>query len=147
MSKIRVTKVFTFDMAHALDGYNGLCKNIHGHTYHFSLTVLGTVCDNEERPDNGMVIDFGLLKQLVKESILDKFDHALVLKQSSVFLKSENIRSNERFITTPFQPTCENLLLYFVNTIGQLLPSQITLVAARLDETPTSYAEWFLNDQ
>lgn len=133
-------------MAHALDRYNGLCKNIHGHTYHFSLTVLGTVCDNEERPDNGMVIDFGLLKQLVKETIIEKFDHALVLKQSSAFL-TENIASNERLIITLFQPTCENLLMYFVKSLKQVFPTEVTLVAARLDETPTSYAEWLLNDQ
>lgn len=147
MPKIRVTKVFTFDMAHALDGYSGLCKNIHGHTYHLRITVLGFVRNNHAHPNNGMVVDFGVLKQLVKKTILDKFDHSLVLKDTSAFLQSGNIIANEKLITTAFQPTCENLLIHFVTDVREALPPEVRLVAARLDETPTSYAEWFLSDQ
>ncbi len=147
MSKIRVTKVFIFDMAHALDGYNGLCKNIHGHTYHLRVTVSGSVHNDDKQPDNGMVIDFGNLKQLVREEILDKFDHSLVLKDTSAFLQSGSIPSGEKLIRTPFQPSCENLLIHFVSAIEHTLPPEVRLVAMRLDETPTSYAEWFLSDQ
>ncbi|MEZ4890973.1 MAG: 6-carboxytetrahydropterin synthase [Crocinitomicaceae bacterium] len=143
MSAIRITKSFTFDMAHALEGYNGLCKNIHGHTYVLHVTVLGKPIDENSNPENGLVMDFGDLKKIVKKGVLDTFDHALVIKEGSSILKSLNLTENERLITTPFQPSCENLLIHYVGIIKSLLPQQVKLVAVRLNETPTSYAEWF----
>ncbi|HNS43287.1 MAG TPA: 6-carboxytetrahydropterin synthase [Taishania sp.] len=147
MSAIRITKSFTFDMAHALEGYNGLCKNIHGHTYVLHVTVLGKPIDENSNPENGLVMDFGDLKKIVKKGVLDTFDHALVIKEGSSILKSLNLTENERLITTPFQPSCENLLIHYVGIIQSLLPQQVKLVAVRLNETPTSYAEWLLEDQ
>jgi 6-pyruvoyltetrahydropterin/6-carboxytetrahydropterin synthase len=147
MSAIRITKSFTFDMAHALEGYNGLCKNIHGHTYVLHVTVLGKPIDENSNPENGLVMDFGDLKKIVKKGVLDTFDHALVIKEGSCILKSLNLTENERLITTPFQPSCENLLIHYVGIIQSLLPQQVKLVAVRLNETPTSYAEWLLEDQ
>lgn len=147
MSAIRITKSFTFDMAHALEGYNGLCKNIHGHTYVLHVTVLGKPIDENSNPENGLVMDFGDLKKIVKKGVLDTFDHALVIKEGSSILKSLNLTENERLITTPFQPSCENLLIHYVGIIKSLLPQQVKLVAVRLNETPTSYAEWLLEDQ
>lgn len=144
---VRVTKVFSFDMAHALDEYDGLCKNIHGHTYHLRITVKGKVLVQEKHPSNGMVIDFGLLKKLVKEIILDRFDHALVLKESSNLITEELLKNNQRFIQTTFQPSCENLLTHFVALLQPELPKSVELTSMRLDETPTSFAEWFLSDQ
>lgn len=147
MSLVRITKEFSFDMAHALEGYNGLCKNIHGHTYHLRVTIAGKVKNEAGHPEDGLVIDFSTLKAIVKQEILDKFDHAIVLMQGSGLLHSVNEKMNERLIVTPFQPSCENLLLHFVNLLKPLLPADVQLIAARLDETPTSYAEWYLSDQ
>lgn len=148
MSKIRVTKTFSFDMAHALDGYDGLCKNIHGHTYHFSITLLGDVLNEIGHPKNGFVLDFSLLKSIVKESILDIFDHSLVLfNESKIAIEGNMTLYSERVIYTVYQPTCENLLLDFKDRILEKLPKEVELIIARLDETPTSYAEWFSSDQ
>ena len=94
-----------------------------------------------------MVVDFGDLKRIVKKEILEKFDHSLVLMEGSAILHSINSKINERLILTPFQPSCENLLVHFVSILKPLLPKEIELIAARLDETPTSYSEWFLADQ
>lgn len=148
MPKLRVTKSFTFDMAHALEGYDGLCKHIHGHTYHLSISLLGEVKNELGHPKNGFVMDFKELKELVKANVLDVFDHSLVLNEMSVFLENKNYHySNDRVILTPFQPTCENLLLHFVSIIENCLPQKVELVSVRLDETPTSYAEWLKSDQ
>ncbi|MCO5258785.1 MAG: 6-carboxytetrahydropterin synthase [Crocinitomicaceae bacterium] len=147
MSVVRISKTFTFDMAHALEGYNGLCKNIHGHTYVLRVTVLGQPLTDNTHPENGLVMDFGDLKRIVNKVVLDKFDHALVIKEGSAILKSLDLSVNERLITTPFQPSCENLLLHYVELIQSMLPQQVKLVSARLNETPTSYAEWLLEDQ
>ena len=41
-ARIRLTKEFTFETGHALYGYDGLCKNVHGHSYKLAVTVIGT---------------------------------------------------------------------------------------------------------
>ncbi|MBP7509547.1 MAG: 6-carboxytetrahydropterin synthase, partial [Prolixibacteraceae bacterium] len=46
MAKIRVTKYYDFEMAHALWNYDGLCKNIHGHSYKLHITVIGEPIDD-----------------------------------------------------------------------------------------------------
>ena len=134
-------------MAHALYGYDGPCKNIHGHTYHLSVTLMGKPIMDNNDVKLGMVIDFGDLKKIVKERIINIYDHALVLNEQAPYSKSEVIANEfEKVILVPFQPTCENLLLHFVDSIKTLFPPHIQLVSIRLDETPTSFAEWFLND-
>ena len=144
---VRVTKKFTFDMAHALYGYDGPCKNIHGHTYHSSVTLIGTPIQNNADVKLGMVIDFGELKGIVKKQIIDIYDHALVLNEEAPYSKSDVITNEfEKVILVPFQPTCENLLLHFVHSIQSLFPEHIQLISIRLEETPTSFAEWFRQD-
>lgn len=144
---VRVTKKFTIDMAHALYGYDGPCKNIHGHTYHLSVTVIGKVDQSNDSPKQGMVVDFTDLKKIVNERVVDIFDHALVLNEHAPYTKNDLIRNEfEKVILTDYQPSCENLLLEFKNRIQGVLPEQIKLFSIRLDETPSSYAEWVLTD-
>ncbi len=78
MSKIRLTKEFSFETAHALGEYDGLCRNIHGHSYRLFVTVAGTPSDRDDDPKKGMVMDFGDLKRIVRRLIVEPFDHALV---------------------------------------------------------------------
>lgn len=135
-------------MAHALYGYDGPCKNIHGHTYHLSVTLLGQPIQNSADVKLGMVIDFSDLKKIVNEQILDTYDHALVINKEAPYSKNELLfKEFEKVILVDYQPTCENLLLHYVQLIQQALPSVYTLVSVRLEETPTSYAEWLLSDQ
>ena len=146
-TKIRVTKVFTFDMAHALFGYDGPCKNIHGHTYRLSVTLIGEQVQEENNPKQGMVIDFTDFKKIVKENVIDVFDHTLVLKADTPHAKIQGLTDNfERVIYSEYQPSCENLLLDMVDRINTNLPSSISIHNVKLEETPTSYAEWFRED-
>lgn len=146
-TRIRVTKVFTFDMAHALFGYDGPCKNIHGHTYKLSVTLIGSPIQDNTNPKEGMVIDFTDFKKIVKEEIVDVFDHTLVLKANSPHAKIQGLTDNfERVMFTEYQPSCENLLVDMLLRIQSKLPKDITLKNIRLEETPTSYAEWFEED-
>jgi 6-pyruvoyltetrahydropterin/6-carboxytetrahydropterin synthase len=145
--RVRVTKRFTIDMAHALFGYDGPCKNIHGHTYHLSVTLIGTPIDQTSDVKLGMVIDFGDLKKVVKGMILDQFDHALVLNEEAPYSKSEIISNEfEKVMLVPYQPTCENLLLHFVDLLKDHFSTGPSLVSIRLEETPTSFAEWNAGD-
>lgn len=144
---IRVTKKFTFDMAHALYGYDGPCKNIHGHTYILSVTLKGNVLQNNDHPKNGMVIDFTDFKKIIVDNIIHVFDHSLVLNSNSPHGNLNELRENfEKINFVPYQPSCENLLVDFLNRIRSGFGEDIEINNIKLEETPTSYAEWFAED-
>ncbi len=133
-------------MAHALSNYDGKCKNIHGHTYKLFVTLIGIPCEDCSSPKNGMVLDFGDLKNIVKIPIVDVFDHALVVPANKGFEDLRKFQETDKYIEVPFQPTCENLTIYIANIIRSKLPDSVSLYSIRLYETPTSYAEWFADD-
>lgn len=147
MTRIRITKEFKFEMAHALWGYDGPCRNIHGHSYYLLVTIIGEPVNDPTSPKNGMVIDYSVLKKIVKENITDKLDHALVLNGNSPHNELEKFKSMfDNIILVPYQPTCENLITDFAGKIKSLLPQGIQLHHLRLSETVTSFAEWFAED-
>ncbi|MEI6172220.1 MAG: 6-carboxytetrahydropterin synthase [Bacteroidota bacterium] len=147
MNQIRVTKEFRFEAAHALKGYDGPCRNVHGHSYELSVTIIGSpVCDPGSAK-LGMVMDFGELKKIIKKHIVDPFDHALLL--NSEMLQKDLEKLGEPFtniVVLPYQPTSENFLIDFAKRIRELLPDGIKLHSLRLRETSNSYAEWFAVD-
>ena len=148
MSKIRLTKIFNFEMAHALYGYDGPCKNIHGHSYQLEVTVLGVPKDDNTHVKHGMVMDFTDLKSIVNEQIVSRLDHALILNGDSPHKNIPGLDENfEQVVFVDYQPTCENMLQDFVGRIQGLLPEGTKLVSMKLKETPNSYAEWDLSDQ
>ena len=145
MAKLRITKEFRFEGAHALMNYNGKCKNIHGHSYILYVTVVGEAKTDLNGPDNGMVIDFKLLKDIVNKNIIDKFDHALVLEEGTP-LSNELSTEYPNVYLTNFRPTTENLICFFAQTIKENLPQGINLYSLKLHETASSYIEWFAQD-
>lgn len=147
MANIRVTREFRFEMAHSLWNYDGPCRNIHGHSYKLYVTVAGKPLKNKSNPKNGMVIDFSELKQIVEENIIDYFDHSVVINAEAG--KTELKKTSElfdKFYIVDYQPTCENLLECIVGIINNKLPDKIKLIAVKLRETETSYAEWYASD-
>ncbi|HIW66467.1 MAG TPA: 6-carboxytetrahydropterin synthase [Candidatus Alistipes intestinipullorum] len=148
MATIRLTKEFSFEAAHALDGYDGPCREIHGHSYRLFVTVKGTPVEDPADPKYGMVMDFGVLKRIVNEEIVARFDHALVLRatpQSTELCKALCVRF-QNIVSVDYQPTCENMLDDFARRIAARLPEGVALHSLRLHETATSYAEWFAED-
>lgn len=148
MNKIRVTKIFNFEMAHALHGYKGKCANVHGHSYQLTVTVLGSTIERDGDPNLGMVMDFSDLKELVNEEIIAVFDHALVLKETDPLLAALETgdSDNRQIIKTSYQPTCENMLIDFAQRLGARLSAPLMLHSMMLQETPNSYASWFAED-
>ena len=105
---IRITKEFKFEMAHALMGYDGPCRNIHGHSYSLKVTVAGYPITDENHPKLGMVMDFGDLKKIVKEAVIDEFDHALVLNKKMPNMLVDELKENFSTISLlDYQPTSE----------------------------------------
>lgn len=147
MAIIRITKQFTFEMAHALKDYDGPCKNIHGHSYELLVTLIGYPKNDENSPKNGMLMDFGDLKKLIKTELIDLFDHALVLNKNMEKPVIEQLKTHFGNIQlVNYQPTSENLLIDFAKKIKIQLPKDIELFSLKLRETATSYAEWFAAD-
>jgi len=148
MGVIRITKQFGFETGHALYGYDGKCKNVHGHSYKLSVTVIGTPVTDTSHVKLGMVIDFGDLKKIVKEEIVDPFDHATVFNKNTphVELANELMERGHKVILANYQPTSENMVLDFAHRIGARLPINIQLYSLKLQETDTSYAEWYAGD-
>ncbi|MDD3877906.1 MAG: 6-carboxytetrahydropterin synthase [Bacteroidales bacterium] len=147
MFKIRITKRFTFEMAHALLGYDGLCKNIHGHSYILWVTLRGEPDCEEQNPKNGMLMDFSVLSKLIKDNIISKYDHALLLNKNTNGELLKSFSSGfERIILLDYQPTCENIIADMACQIKNVLPINTELFSLKLQETETAFAEWFLND-
>lgn len=146
MQTIRLTKEFKFEMAHALKGYDGLCRNIHGHSYELLVTITGIPISDTSSTKLGMIMDFGDLKKIVRKNIIDEFDHALVLNRESANDFKPDVEMFGRTILVDYQPTSENMLIDFVSRLKNQLPSNVKLHHLLLRETVTSYAEWFAED-
>jgi 6-pyruvoyltetrahydropterin/6-carboxytetrahydropterin synthase len=147
MSIIRVTREFTFEMAHVLKGYDGPCRNVHGHSYRLFVTLTGIPLDDDKSPKNGMVLDFTDLKAIVLHKIIDRFDHSVVL--SSEFADEKKKIMSDAFgnaVIVDYQPTCENLVTDFAGRLKNELPAGVRLHSLRLYETAKSFAEWFATD-
>ena len=148
MAAIRLTKEFSFEMAHTLAGYDGPCREIHGHSYKLFVTVKGEPVADAAEPKYGMVMDFGELKRIVGRLIVDRYDHALVMRATAD--NGELIRTLRgnyaKIEVVDYQPTCENMVARFAAAIEKELPAGVELFSIRLHETVTSFAEWFRSD-
>lgn len=144
---IRVTREFSFEMAHALKNYDGPCRNVHGHSYRLFVTVSGVPVQDEKNPKNGMVIDFTELREIVMRHIINLFDHSVVVSSSYDSDKLEMMKNTfGNTVIVAYQPTCENLAEDFARRLINKLPEGSRLHSLRLYETAKSYAEWFAED-
>jgi 6-pyruvoyltetrahydropterin/6-carboxytetrahydropterin synthase len=148
MSVIRITKQFTFETAHALYGYDGKCRNVHGHSYKLSVTVIGKPITDKSHVKYGMVIDFSDLKKIVNQEIVDQFDHATVFNKNTphIELANELIQRDHHVILVDYQPTTENMVVDFAEKISKRLPQDVVLHSLKLQETESSFTEWFASD-
>lgn len=141
---LRLTKIFTFETAHAIYGYTGACKNIHGHSYELHVTVASPADDDNFLTATGIAFDFKEIKQIVGSAVIRQFDHKLIL--SARFLAAHPAFSlPENLLIWENEPTAENILIYIKKTLCDKLPPRIRLVYLKLYETKDSYAELIIN--
>lgn len=144
---LRVSKIFNFETAHALWGYDGKCKNIHGHSYELTVSVTGKQITDPNDPKYGMIIDFSDLKKIVHENIVDVYDHCLLVNGNTPHKAYADVEHGfAKIWLCDFQPTCENMLVDMVRRLQENLPDDIALKFVRLRETEKSYSEWFAED-
>jgi 6-pyruvoyltetrahydropterin/6-carboxytetrahydropterin synthase len=144
--KTSITKRFTFESAHYLEGYDGGCGHVHGHSYKLEVTVSSPSL-LQSGNERGMVMDLQRLKKMV-QPIVDRFDHALIVESiTHVFRESGQInvtvpeRTDPRMEVIGIRPTCENIGKVFWDRIRAVLPVHVELTKLKLVETETSWVE------
>lgn len=145
--KVRITKKFTLELAHALENHEGHCQNIHGHSYKLYVTLAGIPKQNENAGDNGMVMDFDELTKIVNTQIIEKYDHTLLLHENSPL--KNNTAFIKNFPNTHFlayTPTCENLIIQWAALIKSQLAGDIELINITLYETEKCSASYYEAD-
>ena len=128
-------------MAHALDGYDGACRNIHGHSYELHVTIASVKAEDAYLQPPGFIIDFKELKQIINLAVIGKFDHKSVLSRAYLS-KFPAVMSQENLEILEVEPSVENLLLFSRKAICEILPAILSLQRLKLYETKDSYAEW-----
>lgn len=134
---ITVTKTVKFDAAHVLTNHQGLCKNLHGHTYRVDVSVSQSADDPRD-----MVIDFKDLKSIAANVICGRFDHAFIYNTTSTGeceIAEVVARHGMRTVALPFRSTAENLARYFFSELKSSIPG---LSSVRVWETADSCAEY-----
>lgn len=135
--EVTVCKSFTFDSAHQLVGHKGKCSNLHGHTYKLEVMLKGVPSSEEGASDEGFVMDFSDIKEIVKERIIGRLDHAFMATGNEPVLETL-LATGSKVARLGFRTTAENLVCYIAH---ELITAGLPLYAVRLWETPTSWAE------
>jgi 6-pyruvoyltetrahydropterin/6-carboxytetrahydropterin synthase len=141
MPVLVLTKIFHFEMAHAICGYAGACRNVHGHSYELHVTLSSVNTQDNYIDAPGFEIDFKEIKKLVNEYVIKSFDHKLVLSKNFL-AKNPGLQVQENLVCWEAEPSAENLLIYIRRTLEKNLPPYINLARLKLYETKDSYAEW-----
>ncbi|NLK79202.1 MAG: 6-carboxytetrahydropterin synthase [Bacteroidales bacterium] len=136
-----MTREFRFEGAHALTGYDGKCRHIHGHSYKLLVTITGEPSEIPGHPKSGMIMDFNDLKNIVHQYVIDPLDHSLMLREEAP-LSRELKEQYDNIKVFDFQPTCEQLTLYIAHILEPVISPPNRLHRVCLYETPTSFAEW-----
>lgn len=119
-----VVKQFRFAAAHRLPNHHGACRNLHGHTWKLEVGVTGEINDV-----TGMIADFGEIKSIVNQVIIDKLDHQYLNELAIPDFPSDC-------------PTAENMVNWMGSVLRRALrPIGGRLAFVRLWESDTSYAE------
>ena len=135
--RARITRSLTLDAGHRVPGHQGKCRNLHGHTYRVDVTVEGDV------PDDGMVLDFGIVKEAMNDALGD-WDHAFLVWQGDHDVRRAlDVDPSWRRVEIPWPPTAENLARYAaVLLYPRLADRGVTLVEILIHETPNCFATW-----
>lgn len=132
----RIRKKIRFEMAHRLRrAFSKQCKNLHGHSY-----IAEVILEAEKLNEDGMIIDFGELKALLK-NIIEELDHSIILNEEDELCDVMSEAAG-KFIAVSYNPTAEMMARDIAFSIESILPSNILTVTVRLHETESGWAEF-----
>ncbi|MDQ7989636.1 MAG: 6-carboxytetrahydropterin synthase QueD [Candidatus Dactylopiibacterium sp.] len=141
-----ITRRLEFDAGHRIPDHRSLCRHLHGHRYAIEVTVSGDVTRMDGDPRNGMVLDFSEIKSLVRELIVDVWDHAFLVYEGDRIVRAMlDTLPDHRTVVLDVVPTAENLAAkayeILAPHINALCDKALTLENVRIFETPNCWAD------
>lgn len=145
---MQITRRLEFDAGHRIPNHQSQCRHLHGHRYVLEVTLEGRVIEDATSPEDGMVMDFGDVKALIKEHVVDAWDHAfLVWKKDRIVVDFLSTLRGHKTVLLDQVPTAENLARTAFDTLEPLYKStyghRMRLARVRLYETPNCWADAF----
>jgi 6-pyruvoyltetrahydropterin/6-carboxytetrahydropterin synthase len=149
---LTVTKEFTWDMAHMLADHEGLCANLHGHTYRMQVTVARKqlpMVEEKKAVTKGMVVDFKDLKTIIEGIIVKPLDHCFMYwvgssDSAELAIADMLTEFNKKVVAVSWRPTAENMAMDFFKVLDSYCEAEQLPwrpVSIKVWETPTSFAE------
>lgn len=144
---MQITKQARFEAGHRIPNHESKCRHVHGHSWYIQVTVEGPVTSDLDSPAQGMVTDFGDLKAILHEMVVDQWDHAFLVYDKDVpMIKAlRHLPEGHRTVELHEVPTCENLArLAFMAVdaeVARRSENRTRVACVRLYETPNSWAE------
>ncbi|MBC8214524.1 MAG: 6-carboxytetrahydropterin synthase [Candidatus Marinimicrobia bacterium] len=142
---MKIVKIIQWDMGHRVMNHRSACKGLHGHRYKAEICVEGDIVTKSGASEEGMVIDFGDVKNIALDFINNKLDHGfMVWDKDSELIDFFNNTTGHKPIIVPFTPTAENIAKFIFETLDKKFEDKystgLKLCSVKLWETPTSYA-------
>ena len=145
---IAITRRLEFDAGHRLPNHKSQCRNVHGHRYALEITLSSEVIHEVGAADDGMVMDFGDIKRIANEKLIDLWDHAfLVHSADTVMVDFLAAISGHKTVILDVVPTAENLaqaaFAILKDAYHDRFGHVLALTRVRLYETPNCWADAF----
>ncbi len=133
-----IARQFHWEMGHRLPFHTGGCANIHGHSYKLWVEIEGEV------DDNGMLMDYGDMKDAVKP-VLDRFDHSFLCDEHDDVMRTFLATTNFKVVHVPFTTTAEHIVVHLLDLLTPVFTRhpRVSSLRLRLQETDISFAEAF----
>jgi len=141
-----ITRRLEFDAGHRIPDHRSLCRHLHGHRYAIEVTVSGDITRMDGDPRNGMVVDFSEIKTLIKQLVVDRWDHAFLAYQGdTAIIAFLDTLPDHRTVVLDVVPTAENLAQKAFDLldapVGALANKALRLENVRIYETPNCWAD------
>ena len=140
MVKAIVSRSIDIDYGHTLPNHFSFCNEIHGHRAKIVMCVEGNISKTKAASDEGMVLDFKILKDLLIEVIHNRLDHGFAIWKKDLKDLDFIQHRNKRYLLTDDPPTAECLAKWAFTELAARLPPKITLIRIEWHETPSSVA-------
>ncbi len=138
-----ITKEIEIDMGHRVTNHKSKCASLHGHRYKIEVGVDDQIITTEGSSDEGMVMDFGDLKEVMMEVLDKRFDHGMVLWKKDELVPAIVADIKTKLTTVDFIPTAENLAKFWFGLLKVRLEERhIKIKHIKVWETPTSTATY-----
>jgi 6-pyruvoyltetrahydropterin/6-carboxytetrahydropterin synthase len=144
-----ISREVEFDAGHRVPNHSSKCRNPHGHRYRVVATITGQLVDRSGASDEGMVVDFGVLSELLKTHVHDVYDHGFIVYEGDAAMQralgfDEEIRES-KIIVVPWIPTAENIARAIFEDLWDHVMDmdangRVQLYSIEVYETPKSMA-------